>query len=220
MRICSRKCRHIIWDWNGTLFDDAWLCVEVINDLLRRRGLALLTRDLYQEVFGFPIIDYYRRAGFDFEGEPFETLAHEFIAAYDARKRECRLQDGAREALEFFARHGVGQSILSATKRTMLTEWMEHYELGRYLTHVVGLDDHYAASKIENGRQLIRELACPPEEVLMIGDTLHDFEVAAAMGVDCLLVPGGHHAPRRLAGCGGRVLRGLRELLALCEPEG
>ena len=29
--------RHVIWDWNGTLLDDAWLCVEVLNGLLARR---------------------------------------------------------------------------------------------------------------------------------------------------------------------------------------
>ena len=30
-----QKYRHVIWDWNGTLLDDAWLCVEIINEMLR-----------------------------------------------------------------------------------------------------------------------------------------------------------------------------------------
>ena len=30
-----KKYRHIIWDFNGTLLNDSWLCVEILNDLLR-----------------------------------------------------------------------------------------------------------------------------------------------------------------------------------------
>ena len=26
--------RHIFWDWNGTLLDDAWLCRDVMNGIL------------------------------------------------------------------------------------------------------------------------------------------------------------------------------------------
>ena len=43
---------HVIWDWNGTLLDDAWLCVDVMNGVLRAHDLPKsLTRqdwiDLY-----------------------------------------------------------------------------------------------------------------------------------------------------------------------------
>ena len=34
-----KKYTHIIWDWNGTLLDDAWLCVDVMNGMLGERGL-------------------------------------------------------------------------------------------------------------------------------------------------------------------------------------
>ncbi|MDH5646585.1 MAG: hypothetical protein OEZ01_11285, partial [Candidatus Heimdallarchaeota archaeon] len=31
------RYEHIIWDWNGTLLDDAWLCVEIMNSMLAKR---------------------------------------------------------------------------------------------------------------------------------------------------------------------------------------
>ena len=37
------KYGHIIWDFNGTLMDDAWLCIEVMNEMLSRRGLKTLS---------------------------------------------------------------------------------------------------------------------------------------------------------------------------------
>ena len=39
------KYKHIIWDWNGTLLDDRWLCVEGINKGLIKRKLAPITEE-------------------------------------------------------------------------------------------------------------------------------------------------------------------------------
>ena len=29
----------ILWDWNGTLLDDTWLCIEIANQMLAARGI-------------------------------------------------------------------------------------------------------------------------------------------------------------------------------------
>lgn len=44
----------IIWDWNGTLLNDADLAVQTMNQLLERRGLQVLSVDDYKSVFTFP----------------------------------------------------------------------------------------------------------------------------------------------------------------------
>ena len=41
--------------------------------------------------------------------------------------------------------------------------------------------------------ELVRQLACQPEQILLIGDTLHDHEVAEAIGCDCALIMHGHN---------------------------
>ena len=33
------KYKHIIWDWNGTLVDDTWLFVDIMNGVLKNRNL-------------------------------------------------------------------------------------------------------------------------------------------------------------------------------------
>ncbi|MCX6282944.1 MAG: hypothetical protein NTW31_01715 [Bacteroidetes bacterium] len=71
--------KHIIWDWNGTLLDDAWLCVEVMNGMLEKRGLEKVSLDFYRSVFTFPVRDYYEKLGYDFEKEPFEEVGMEFM---------------------------------------------------------------------------------------------------------------------------------------------
>lgn len=57
----------ILWDWNGTLLDDVQLCVDALNRLLARYGYPQrYDRDQYRAIFGFPVQEYYARAGFDF----------------------------------------------------------------------------------------------------------------------------------------------------------
>ncbi len=49
----------------------------------------------------------------------------------------------------------------------------------------------------------------------MVGDTDHDFEVAAALGIRCVLFAGGHQPREKLAATGAPVIEDLRQLLAL-----
>lgn len=211
------RYRHIIWDWNGTLLDDAWLCIDIMNGMLNRRGMPPLSADRYREIFDFPVIDYYRRVGFDFTREPFEGISTEFITEYNRRKFECRLRAHGREVLSHFSRTGLGQSILSASQHASLERIVNHHDIRHFFTGISGLDDHHAAGKTANARAMIRALPLPPAAVLLIGDTVHDVAVAAEIGVDCLLIPGGHQDTLRLAASGARQIGCLSELLPAGE---
>ena len=209
--------RHVIWDWNGTLFDDAWLCVEIINQLLDRHGLPSVSHERYQEVFGFPLRDYCRRLGFDFRVDSFEQLSDEFIEVYEERRLECRLQPDAIEILTRMSESGMGQSILSAYRQQTLEEIVAHFRIERFFVALIGVDNHYGEGKIGRGKYWLEELSCPGDEVVLVGDTVHDCDVASAMGVDCILVPSGHQARQKLAASDARVVERLAEVGALLQ---
>lgn len=202
----------VVWDWNGTLLDDAWLCRDGINLLLHRRGLPLLSPHRYMEIFDFPIIEYYRKAGFDLQREPFERLGLEFIEDYHARRPECRLQPGAAEVLARLESLGIAQAVLSASEHASLEQALTHFGIRERFRRVMGIEDHYAAGKELQGRRLMEELRPDPARVLLIGDTRHDHEVASAMAVDCVLIPSGNHTRERLAQTGRPVFDSLERL--------
>ena len=209
----TRVYQHIIWDWNGTLFDDAWLCVDVMNGVLERRNMPKLTLERYQEVFDFPVKDYYKRLGFDFDTEPFEISGTEFIVEYEKRRHEASLQPNAKEVLQKISDIGITQSLLSAYKQETLEELVDYFDLRPFFIKILGLDNHYAYGKIENGKQWMSTLRFKPHEVLFIGDTVHDHEVAEAIGADCVLIPSGHHTREKLETCGVPILRSLEDVL-------
>jgi phosphoglycolate phosphatase len=217
MKLDLSKYRHIVWDWNGTLLDDAALCVSILNEMLSARGMGSVSAGEYRRHFDFPVIDYYRKLGFDFEAETYDAIAREFIDAYDNRRFSCRLQENAESAVSRLAAADVKQSILSAYQQPRLEEVVTHFGMRKYFQVLSGLSDDYAHSKVESGRRLLERLGCGPGELLLIGDTTHDHETAQAMKADCLLIASGHQDVAKLSRCNGRVLSSLGEFLKTVE---
>ena len=216
---------HILWDFNGTLLDDVGIGVECINLLLASRGLPpLRSRAEYQRHFRFPIEDYYRSVGFDFSRDPYDILAHEWVALYRERENSAPLFEGAEEILTYVQSRQIPQILFSATQREMLLQQVEALGIARYFDEILGSDNIYAAGKVAVGRAWMEAVA--PERALLIGDSLHDAEAAREMGIECILVARGHQSRETLRAAGVPVLEDfsqVRELLedASCEkPEG
>jgi len=207
-----KRIKHMIWDWNGTVWDDTWLCVEINNHMLQRRGLPEIALQTYQDKLCFPVDRYYCQLGFDYGRDPYRRLAEEFIDEYTRRRFECGLHEGAAELIAELHERGVPQAVLSAYQQDTLLEAIEYFGLTPYFDDIIGLNDIYAAGKVENGKQYIAGLKADTDEVLFIGDTVHDYEVAEAMGVNCVLVAGGHNSRPRLEACGVPVYDSLRAL--------
>jgi len=213
IRIMIRKYKHVIWDWNGTLWNDSWLCFELTNAMLAERSMPAMSQELYQSIMRFPIRDYYSDLGFDYGIESYEDLATEFIEEYESRRFECKLQPESEHVLKQVKGDGIGQSVLSAYKHDTLLQAINYFGLPDYFSDIIGLDDIYADSKVDNAIAYISRIGLDKGDVLFVGDTVHDFEVAQAIGTDCVLVESGHNSRSRLVECGVPVFSTLGELI-------
>jgi len=203
----------IIWDWNGTLLNDIDLCINSINSLLKDRNLPLTNTKAYKEIFSFPVQEYYKMLGFDFEKEDFSVPAHQYIDFYYAGFENCSLQKNAIEVLSYFRENGVRQFVLSAMEHKMLEKTLKLKGILHFFEGVAGLKDHYAVSKIEQGKQLIHDFKIDRVKTRLIGDTIHDFEVATELGIKCILIADGHQTSNRLEKTGGIVIDDLKQLV-------
>ncbi|MEJ5262508.1 MAG: HAD family hydrolase [Ignavibacterium sp.] len=208
----QNNIKYLIWDWNGTLFNDVKLGVEIINKLLKNNKLPSITYEIYRNIFTFPVYEYYKIAGFDFSKTSFEELGRMFMDEYEQRKYEMDLFDGAREILQYAKQKGIRQSVLSAYKHDTLVEILTHYQIIDYFENVSGLDNIYAGSKEKLGLELREKIHLHGDEILFIGDTLHDADVAKAMNVKCVLISNGHQSPEKLKANGNLVLSDISEL--------
>lgn len=203
---------HVLWDFNGTVYDDVEACRRSVNEMLSERGLPTLTLSDYREVFDFPVRDYYARVGFDFSREPFEVLAPIWVAKYNHESRTCGVFAGVRETMARLRDMGIRQEILSATESEMLGGQIRALGLQQDVDGWWGMRTIHAAGK--ESLALDWRAAHPDARVLFFGDTTHDAHVAAIMGADCVLFDGGHMSRRRLASCRVPIISDFSELFA------
>ena len=204
--------KHVIWDWNGTLLNDVDFCCKIINRILVENNLPVLSLKKYREIFTFPVQNYYQAAGLDFTKTSFEIMGKDFIDEYESKKLSCSLFDNAIDVLSGIQKQGIGQSVLSAYLHDNLVSILEHYQLTKYFDNIIGLDNIYAGSKTHLGLSLVEKLNIPKDQILFIGDTLHDAEVAEAMGVKSILIANGHQEKNKLLINNNFVLENLNQL--------
>ena len=194
----KKRYKNIVWDWNGTLLNDFTTGLRTLNDMLDRRGVSIVNEKTYKDIFGFPVIDFYHKVGFDMEKESFHNLSLDFVETYDRYITDIFLNPQVLEILPAIQQQGMKQYILSALKEDILHQMLSDFKIEDYFEQACGSDDIYASSKTERGQRMLSLYKFSPEDTLMIGDTLHDAEVAEALGFDCLLFAGGHNSEWRL----------------------
>ena len=186
--------KHIIFDFNGTLINDVDLCLSLLNDLLESQGKATIDLNKYRNIFTFPIKDYYIAAGIDFNIESYESLAVKFIEKYQPQSLKCGLYDKTYDTLQYLKNKNIKLYILSASEKNNLLQQCKSYDIDKFFDEILGITNIHAASKLDIGIDFIKRNNISSDEILFIGDTLHDYEVAEAMGIHCALVKCGHQS--------------------------
>lgn len=209
--------KYIFLDFNGTIIDDVDLCLDLLNDILRKQNKESVTKKRYKDIFTFPVKKYYELAGVDFTIESFESLADKFIAEYQPLSMQCGLFPKSVEACQKLRNKGYHLVILSASEKNNLLEQCENYRITPYFDAILGIDNVHAASKVGIAIKYMEEQGIEGDDILFIGDTLHDLEVAKAMGAKCMLVSCGHQSIRVLKQGGVPILPNVYSLVALLE---
>ena len=210
----NKKYNYILWDWNGTLLDDAAAGVAVINEMLARRKMKTLSGTAeYRRVFCFPVSDYYKKLGFDFERESFEQLSVEYTAAYGRQNPQLRQE--AKETLAAVSVLGITQMLLSASEGVFLKKQTKALGVDKFFVKSLSLDNIYAGGKTHLARQWLDDSGTDPKTVLIVGDTLHDLDVAKTLGCGCALICGGHQHLDRSNTHGAKVLNSLCGVLKM-----
>jgi len=213
------KYQHVIWDWNGTLLDDAVATVKAVNSMLHNRKLGSITLKEYREHITYPVIQLYLDAGFDLINESYEDICEEFARYYQENASEISLHKDAVSALAWFRDNGIRQHIVSASEYGVLVEQVSLYGIIGYFDTIYGQRNKRGDSKEHLAMNLMADLSADPEKMLFIGDTVHDYEIARNIGARCLLVSNGHCSTARLENTGSPVFPCLGALLQAIKQE-
>ncbi len=109
-------------------------------------------------------------------------------------------------------RNSIKQSVLSAGNQKDLNDFISFHNLSLFFDFASGVHDVFAQGKAELAKHHFNKIGLPASEVLLVGDTLHDAEVAGELGLNCILFSGGHNSKELLLKPSYPVIESLEEL--------
>ncbi|RLC27336.1 MAG: HAD family hydrolase [Deltaproteobacteria bacterium] len=208
----NRKLTAVIWDWNGTLLNDVKVSLLSVNEELAARNLPQISENFYRSHFDFPVKDFYQKLGINFSRDNFDEMSRRFLETYFRNLQLATLHEGVEEVLQFLKDHGIRQYVLSAMEQKRLEKMLAGYGIDHFFEKIQGLDDIYADGKRSASEKLIETIHPDKSSTWMVGDTLHDLDVANAMGIHCVLLSSGHQTRERLLRQHDRVVNNYREI--------
>ncbi|NUS72207.1 MAG: HAD family hydrolase [Corynebacteriales bacterium] len=207
--------RHLVWDWNGTLFDDANATLAATNDVFAPFNITL-THERYLETFRRPLQDFYTDVlNRPVSNEEFLELDEVFHSAYRRHMLDCALTADATHAINTWAQTKQQQSLLSLWGHNELLPLVEHFGLTSRFVRIDGRRTARVDSKADPLRAHLSALNITADSVVMIGDSLDDAAAAKATGARCVLYTGGAHSPATLAQTGFPVATSLAAAIEL-----
>ncbi|WP_326846459.1 HAD family hydrolase [Streptomyces kaniharaensis] len=209
---------HIVWDWNGTLFQDMEAVLGASNAAFATVGIGPMTMQEYREQYEIPIPRFYQRLLGRMPSEAEWLLLDD---AFHDRYRElspaCGLTEGVRELLDGWREDGHSQSLLSMYVHDKLVPLVEAFGLTGQFLRVDGRDGPSGGQKADLLAAHLTALGerVDPARTVLIGDAADDALAALSVGAHAVLYTGGSHTREKLEPVGVPVVDSLAEAVEL-----
>lgn len=205
---------HVIWDWNGTLFDDLNIVVQSVNATLERFGAGPIGADDYRDHYTRPVHLFYDRLlGRSVSEDEWRWIDRTFHDVYRNLLHHGDLTHDARPALDAVAAAGHTQSLLSMWWHEELVPMAGRLGVASYMIRVDGNRSDGAGEPksvhLRSHLSALEQSGAGSGRVVMIGDGLDDAKAAASAGIAAVLYDGGSHHRHELDAAGVPVAESL-----------
>ncbi|MEP0354907.1 MAG: HAD-IA family hydrolase [Paraglaciecola sp.] len=193
------KYKAVIFDWDGTLMDSVAKIVESMQTSAKHFGLPVPNYNEAKNVIGISLLPALKKL-FSID-DPKE--ANKLMVTYKEHfKNHSQISspmfEGALEMLEELKSRGHILAVATGKARQGLENNLLHSHTGHLFTTSRTADDANSKPSPDMLEQILTELNLQANEVVMVGDTTYDMEMAESIGVDRIAVSFGVHESETL----------------------
>ena len=188
-----RRFDLIVFDWDGTIVDSTAMIAGCIRSAASDLGLAVPTFEQASHVIGLGLLDALSHAVPGLATDRAEEFSARYRYHYLAGEPEIVLFEGMHAMLEDLQSSGVPLAVATGKTRRGLARAFESTGLGRLFASSRCADESQSKPHPAMLFDLAQELNVLPHRMLMIGDTTHDLQMAAAAGAHSVGVTYGAH---------------------------
>lgn len=191
----------VIFDWDGTLMDSTHSIVSAIQGACRDLELPVPTSEQAAWVIGLSLEPALRRAVPDLKKSMEPLFLERYRYHYLSRDTKLKLFDGVPEMLDSLTSAGATLAVATGKSRVGLNRALANTALQDRFAATRCADETFGKPNPAMLHELMKELMVEPEQVVMVGDTSHDLNMAANAGVHGLGVTYGAHPEEELRTC-------------------
>ncbi len=207
------KYRLVVFDWDGTIMDSTSLIAECIQLAAADCQLIAPSTADAKHIIGLGIRDSTRMLFPNLDDATLDAFAERYRAHYLPREGEVRLYDGIEPVLAGLAHVERFLAVATGKPRRGLERAFDHCGLRHHFAYTRCADEGWPKPHPDMLKKLMSFAGVEKHETLMIGDTTHDLQMAAAAGCDGLGVSYGAHHPEALHHAPAKqVLHSVKEL--------
>ena len=189
----------LVFDWDGTLIDSADAIVRCIQSACRDLGLPIPDDARASHVIGLGLQDALAYAVPGLPSADYGRIVERYRFHFLARDAAILLFPGAAAMLAGLRRRGHVLAIATGKSRAGLARALDNTGLRPLFVASRCADQCAPKPAPDMLLELMAELGTSEANTLMIGDTVHDLQMAAHAGVPAVAVSYGAHAKADLA---------------------
>ncbi|MFC1648232.1 HAD family hydrolase [Nanoarchaeota archaeon] len=197
----------VVFDWNGTILADARLSWKADDIIFEKFGNGQISFKQFQDTFEIPVNIFYEKNGLSQEKAEanLEEIRETFHNTYEELAKHARTRHGARKLLKWLQKNNIPAVLLSNHTVTGIDHQIKRLKIDNYFAAVLANstrgDAFHSATKTEKLRKYMETHSYKPEEVMIVGDTVEEYEIGSEMGLKTTLITDGYHSLERLKKC-------------------
>ncbi|QFU22473.1 HAD-IA family hydrolase [Shewanella eurypsychrophilus] len=184
----------VIFDWDGTLMDSVGKIVACMQQTALTLDMAIPTEQAVRDIIGLSMGEalstLYPDGCAELQAEMKEVYSQQYLAL---NQTPSPLFDGVEDLLTTLNGLGYKLAVATGKARVGLDRVLTATELGGYFVASRCADEAASKPSPEMLLQLLIELDVSPDKAVMIGDSIHDLNMANNAGIDAIGVDYGAH---------------------------
>lgn len=188
MRINMSKYKCVLFDLDGTIIDSSSGVKKSIVETIELLKLPAMREEELDSCIGPPIQKSFQKI-YNMQKSEADEAAAVFRKIYREKNLfDAVIYDDMMKLIDFLKNQNIKIMIATYKREDYTIELLEKFDLYNKFDFVKGADFEGKLTKSDIMNICIEQSGCNKEEVVMIGDTIHDLGAAQELGVDFIAV--------------------------------
>ena len=183
----------IIFDWDGTLSDSVGLITDLMIQSFLLHNVSPPSRMEVADILGIKLSEAFKILLKEKDQNASELILNSYIDLYNQSSNKVKLFDGVELGIKELHRYGYKIAIATGGGRNYLDSCLAQTSIKDFINVTKTSDDCFSKPHPQMCNEILNELIIEPEKSIVIGDSIHDLQMAKNAGISSLAVTYGAH---------------------------